>query len=186
MERLDCAITKDTLAHFVQLYRDGDEYQRDSLIAYHIKIVLGAVRWHSQGFSNHYDDLKSVALLALVHTIDSAPDVLYDNDITAYVCKSVNGAMLNYLKRLLTPVKNAKISNIKPLNAVITRAVKQYSVCDLDDLIQWLGLTPLESFIVRQRIKGLTLLEIGDKLGITEPTVSKKLKAIRVKGKKLL
>lgn len=184
--------------------RDGDASVINEIIECHISIVKEQVKYHARKFPNAYNDVMGVAMLTLTEVVHRAASGLVDNNITPYIMKRINGAIIDFtvslplvriprksfIKDITIPPKiysyHAKITdNGNIIKVQDIESIYRDDVTSVLGVVDELNLTEEQRTILKHKEEGCTEREIGKKIGKTQQWVNLTIKEIRVKYRRI-
>lgn len=179
---------------------------RDEIIESHIRLALTLAGRFMTRHPRRKDDLISASLLGLTQAVEWAPDRLYDNNITPYICITVIRFLRDYVQQdhVITVERRALKAGMMEGMKVIPymqpyeaddRDEENYqdggyfdvtpAVYDLDDnqeLFNYLNDNPTTEYIMTCLTEGYTYQEIADDLCLSKQRIGQLVIALRQKA----
>lgn len=193
---------EEHLSSLVQRLRDGDDSVKHEIILLCLPQALRLVRRHRRALPNKSNDIKSMALLALVRSVGYVQGSMKDNNIRPFLTSCIRGLVHQYMaKDQLIPIprdvwreltkdydnteeamKAASGKLATRLKLIDTNLLSQEQKEDTTpDMYKALNLSYKERAILELRMERRTLQEIAEILTCSTTSIHKTLARIQAR-----
>ena len=156
----------------------GNQDAISKLITGHMRVAEALARKHSRGYRQIIAELTSVAYLGLVEAVANVSRSDADHTwVTAYLIKCMNNHIADYFRNKplihvphtsdheqFEPISLVEIETLEELHPT-TNDRARVSAVDADDLLDSLHLSDECLEVIRLRMEGHTLSDIGEQYG---------------------